>query len=382
MSGVFGAIGYGRVSTKEQADGNHSLENQRRDIPAFCQQRQFECLSYFDDPGASGDNLDRAGLQQALAFIRKNKGKVHYLVVTELSRLSREAKDQAHVMCEVRKFGVEVMSIREPNVDGTPAGKLFANMIGSFNQYFLDSLKVRTKESMQAAFKAGLYPRASNIGYVERNGPIPPGQSNKVIDRERAPLIRRAFEEIRSGKTQAEALRIVTDLGLRSHKGEPLAPQTFNAMLRRKFYCGWMHSAKWNLTVKGLHEPIISEELFEDVQRILDGKRPNVAKTRKDKNPDFPLTVFVRCGVCGKPMTGGWTTNGHSRGKKFGSYWCRNNNCTRVRKHVLEEKFFKKLERLTPDPDALRDFSKFLAKRWKQTQIDSETVTKKLAKAT
>ena len=381
-----GAVGYGRVSTKEQAKDNNSLPNQQKDVRAYCAQKNLTFERFFEDPGFTGGNLNRPEFQEMVAYLRANKRRIKYVVVNDLSRLSRDAKDQANFMCELEKLGIKLRSVKEPNVDETPAGRLFATMFGGFNQLFRDTLKERTKERMRASVEAGRFPWPAPIGYMNRNGKgkavvsLGPGQANMVPDPERAHLIRKAFELIATGRyAVAEVLRLVNGMGLRTRTGKPLSAQTLNQTLRKEVYCGWVCSPEWDLRVKGLHEPIITQKLFDDVQAILDGKKPT-ASARKRFNPEFPLKVFVRCGVCGKAMTGGWISNGHSEGRRFGYYWCHNSQCraSKLRKEVLEEALGQLLDQLTIDSEALRLFPKFVADIQKREQGDSEAITKTL----
>lgn len=60
-------------------------------------------------------------------------------------------------IAELKKLGIKTISIDEPMVDDTAAGKLAGNMLGVFNQYFSDSLSEKTKSRMQAAVKAGRF---------------------------------------------------------------------------------------------------------------------------------------------------------------------------------------------------------------------------------
>jgi hypothetical protein len=182
---------------------------------------------------------------------------------------------------------VLLRSTYESNIDETAAGELAANIHGAFNQYFSDALSEKMQDRMRASVAAGRFPWPAPIGYrnsKEKTGP------NIVPDPARAPLIRKAFELVGSGlHTKAEVLRIVTEMGLRTTRNNsPLPPQTFVEMLKKPVYCGWVCPPSLrDLRVKGLHEPLVSEELFNRVQDVLNGKKPTVA-ARKRHSPAFP----------------------------------------------------------------------------------------------
>ena len=87
-----------------------------------------------------------------------------------------------------------------------------------------------------------------------------------------------------------------------------LADQTFRDLMRNELFVGVMVDRKRGLRVQGYFEPLISRELFEAVQLILEGRRPSVtAKLRE--NPEFPLRGFVRCKTCRTSLTASFSTS-------------------------------------------------------------------------
>jgi site-specific DNA recombinase len=372
-----GAVVYLRVSTEEQANGPLNLNNQEQRCRDFCKQNGLSVVQLFTDPGVSGRSAARPEFQQMLTFCKAHRRDVFYVVVQDLSRFARNTKDQADAIVELEKHGVHVRSVYEPNVDETAAGKLAANMLGAFNQYFSDSLSEKMKDRTRASVAAGRFPWRAPIGYKNVGGQIGP---NIIPDHERAKFIRQAFELIATGLyKKTEALQILTREGLRTDSGKPLSPQTFQAVLRNPLYCGWVTvpSAEGFEPVRGLHEPIVSEELFNEVQLVLSGKKPTAAPRRKH-NPALPLKCFIKCEVCGTPLTGGFAKG---RTKKYARYWCRKKNCRAVKlsKEQLEKEFVAMLGRLRPDADSVSAFPKVAAKVWAQKQGDIEKAAKKLA---
>ncbi len=372
-----GAVIYLRVSTEEQANGPLNLSNQEQRCRNFCAQSGLSVVQLFTDPGVSGRSAARPEFQQMLRFCKDNRRDVSYVVVQDLSRFARNTRDQADAIVELERHGVHVRSVYEPHVDETAAGKLAANMLGAFNQYFSDSLSEKMKDRMRASVAAGRFPWRAPIGYKNVGGKVGP---NIVPDPERAQFIQQAFDLIATGlHKRTKVLHILTRDGLRTASGKPLSPQTFQAVLRNSLYCGWVTvpSAEGFEPVRGLHEPIVSEELFYEVQRVLSGKKPTAAPKRKH-NPALPLKCFVKCEVCGTPLTGGFAKG---RTKKYARYWCRKKNCRAVKlsKEQLESDFVAMLGRLRPDPDSVSAFPKIAAKIWAQKQGDNEKAAKKLA---
>ena len=377
-----GAVLYVRVSTDEQANGPLNLINQENRCRDYCKKNGLKVLEVFTDPGASGRSaVNRVEFQNMLAYCKTFRREVSFVIVQDLSRFARDAKDQANALFELEKNGIRVRSDYEPNVNETAAGKLAANILVAFNQHFSDALSEKMKDRMRASAIAGRFPWRAPIGYMNVGGKA---GANIKPDPRTAPLIARAFELMATGKyKKTEVLTLVTDEGLktparktqkgRTTGGEPLTAQTFQAVLRNPLYAGWiaLPSDPAFEPVKGLHEPLVTQDLFDRVQDVLDGRKPSAAPKRKF-NPELPLKFLVKCEACGTPITGGFA-QGRSK-RKYGHYWCRKRGCraVKIRKERLESAFLSKLRTLQPKDGTLADFPKVAAKVWNSKQGDFE----------
>jgi site-specific DNA recombinase len=176
---------------------------------------------------------------------------------------------------------------------------------------------------------------------------------------------------------KTEVLEIVTNEGLTTAQGKALSTQTFQCLLRNPLYAGWvtLPSDENFEPVRGLHEPIVRQEIFDRVQAILEGRKPSTAPKRK-LNPSLPLKCFVRCKDCGTPLTGGFAKG---RSKKYGHYWCRKQGCRAVKlsSERLETEFLAFLDRLGVDPEVESIFPRVAAKVWAQNQGDWQRDSKK-----
>ena len=82
---MVGAVIYVRVSTKEQTE-NLSLPTQLRACEEYCRRQGYEILERFHEEGESAKSTDRSQLQNLLTYCRLNKGRVHFVVVFNLTR--------------------------------------------------------------------------------------------------------------------------------------------------------------------------------------------------------------------------------------------------------------------------------------------------------
>jgi site-specific DNA recombinase len=141
----------------------------------------------------------------------------------------------------------------------------------------------------------------------------------------------------------------------------PVNRQTQSRMLRNPIYAGWVVSRE--IKAQGLHEPIISQELFDAVQDALDGK--NTAPiTHKKVNEDFPLRAFVLCTGCGKKLTAGWAKG---RKEKYARYWCANKKCVTkasAGRDEIEKAFLIILGMLVPTQEFLDDLPRIAKNLW------------------
>jgi hypothetical protein len=124
---MVGAVIYVRVSTKEQTE-NLSLPTQLRAREDYCRRQGYEVLERFHEEGESAKTTDRSQLQALLKFCRTHKGKVHFLVVYNLTRFAREKYDHFALRAHLKSLGISLRSVTEP-IDDTSTGKLMEGVL-------------------------------------------------------------------------------------------------------------------------------------------------------------------------------------------------------------------------------------------------------------
>lgn len=358
---VVGAVIYIRVSTREQVD-NLSLPTQLRGCEEYCRREGFHVLETFREEGESAKTADRTELNKLLDFCRKHKGKVHFVVVYNLTRFAREKYDHFALRAHLQSLGISLRSVMEP-IDDTSTGKLMEGVLAAFAQFDNDVRSERTRAGMRAALELGRWTYPAPLGY--RNSPKWSGRS-LVFDPDRAPLVRRMFQEMATGtKTKQEVLRLVTGLGLRTRHGHKLAPQTIQQMFRNPIYMAEVRSADGSIVRRGDFEPLVDEATFYAVQAVLDG-RVVVAGPRLRNHPDFPLRGFVRCETCQRPLTGSWSKG---RNKHFAYYHCQKQcRAVNISKAKLEGLFVEELALLQPSAGYMRLVNDRILQIWQHVR--------------
>jgi len=142
------AIGYIRVSTKEQADTGVSLDNQEYKIKAYSELKDLDLIEIIREKGKSGKDLKRAGVDKIIRMIENKE--IDALVVYKLDRLTRKTKDLLYLVEDVfNKNNVAFYSLNE-NIDTTTAqGKFFLTIMGAMAQMERDLISERTSDALQ-----------------------------------------------------------------------------------------------------------------------------------------------------------------------------------------------------------------------------------------
>ncbi len=118
-------------------------------------------------------------------------------------------------------------------------------VLAAFAQFDNDVRSDRRRAGMKAALELGRWVFLAPIGYI--NAPRALGKS-LMPDPERAPLVRRAFEEYATGRfTKQQLLQQVTARGLRNRRGQPLSSQASGMLLRNQLYAGIVDVAEYEV---------------------------------------------------------------------------------------------------------------------------------------
>jgi site-specific DNA recombinase len=351
------AVCYIRVSDPSQAEKVHNLPTQQHKVEERCKREGLAIAKTFVDVD-SARTTDRPEFQNMLDYCHNKKNKVTHVVFADLSRLARNVADQSVTLAKFKQLNITPISCDE-TIDDSAAGKLSVNLLGVVNQFFSDSLSERIKYRMKAGVQEGRWLWPAPIGYlnVKNNG-----VSELRIDEQRADLIRKCFEMVATrAYTLEEILRRITLLGLTTRRGQPLTKQTLSRLLRNQVYAGWVVSGENK--VKGLHQPLITQSLFDDVQDALAGKT-SAPVVHKKLNSEFPLKGFVLCASCGKKLTAGFVKG---RKEKYPRYWCWNPRCSNrvgASREEVESSFLRILGMMEPTQELLNRLPEIAKNYW------------------
>ena len=131
-----------------------SLPTQLRACEEYCRREGFEVLERFKEEGERAKTADRTELQRLLTFCRENKGKVHFVIVFNLTRFARDKYDHFALRSHLQSLGISLRSATEP-IDDTSTGKLMEGVLAAFAQFDNDVRSDRTRAGMRAALELG-----------------------------------------------------------------------------------------------------------------------------------------------------------------------------------------------------------------------------------
>lgn len=375
------AFTYIRVSTNRQVDGT-SLERQRRETIEYCREHGLRHLGHYEDRGAHAKTEKRPEFQRMLLDARKLKGKLGHIVVFSGSRFARRSAVHHKVRQELESSGIVLRSVKE-RFDETPHGRWTESVTAANAELDNDLRSEASADGMYDRALSGRWVWPAKLGYEHVHRSL--GGPSLCQDEQRAPLIREAFTMMATGKrSKEEVRRHVTAMGLRTRRGQPLAPQAFAKLLENPIYAGRVVCRKWKIDVQGDFEPIVPHEVFDAVQAILRRKRPEERRHALD-NPVFPLRRFVKCWWCGAPTTGAPSTS--RSGKKYYYYRCREPKCVgngekRGIGHVetidLHEQFADLLRSLSPEDGFGQLFRDIVRDVWKRRHGEAQELRAKL----
>lgn len=352
---------YCRVSTKEQVNEGLSLQNQRKECLKFAENKGYKVVAEpFIEEGESAKTSDRTQLIKMLSYCSENKGKIDFLIVWKLDRFSRRTEDHFMIKAMLIKYGVKLISVTEPIGEDSAQSHLMETILAGFSQFDNDIRTERARTGMQQRVREGrwVFGRIP-LGYKSEKD-----ENKKTIlakDSEASKIIERAFIEYSTGLySQAEIQKLVNTAGLKTRNGVKISKQTLNKILKNPVYAGYMPNPWENKLEEGLHEGIVSKDIFNTCQAIMRGFKPS-QMPRQRYNPEFPLRGLLRCEKCGRPLTGSKSTG---KTKRYGYYHCYRCNGVSYRSDQINEKFIELLGKVKPTKSYIKDFKAICLDVW------------------
>jgi site-specific DNA recombinase len=325
----FKVCAYVRVSTEEQAESPEgSIKNQEERIRQAVRHRMeagesVELVEVFIDAGLSAKDMKRPALQRMLNKIKL--GEINLVMVTELSRLSRNTKD----FCEMWEFledhGCEFQSLREHFDTTNAAGVLMLKSLANFAEFERRQTAERISASFKVRAERGLY----------NGGPVPFGyrppldRSGKLaVHAEEALIVQAAFQAFLDGESLSTAAKWLNANGYKLRREMDNGGQyrlghfmvsTLHNILSNKAYAGIkvFKTKEGKKEVPAVWEAIVDETTFNRVQEKLAKNFKTRKKTSSASRYPYLLSGMISCGSCGETLCG---KSAHGKNRKYPFY--------------------------------------------------------------
>jgi len=262
---------YTRKSTHKGLEKEfNTLEAQRESASAYITSQKslgwIELPDQYDDGGFSGGSLERPAMKRLLEDMKD--GKVDIVVVYKADRLSRTLRDWTALMDLFEQWGTSFSSVTETVTTTSASGRFNFNMTLSFAQLEREMAgeRVRDKVAMSRAkgmWMGGMVP----LGYdlVDKRLVVNPMEASQIVDifnqYAMCPSMTSLIAHLdRQGSITKSW---VTKTG-EKRGGLPFKKATLTRILSNPVYVGV--AVHKELRHPGQHEPIIKQELFDEVQ--------------------------------------------------------------------------------------------------------------------
>lgn len=255
---------YTRKSSEEGLELEfNSLDAQREACEAYIKSQKHEgwvlVEKQYNDGGFSGGNMDRPAFKELLNDIKKNK--IDIVVVYKVDRLTRSLMDFAKIIEVFDEHQASFVSITQQFNTTTSMGRLTLNMLLSFAQFEREITSERLRDKFEASRQKGLFVHGkAPIGYTKVG-------STLVENPETSDIVRLIFNKYLELGTIRNLHDYLIESDIKTESGKNFRKGHLNHILKNKVYVGKiMHKDK---VYDGLHEGIIDEQIFEDVQKRL-----------------------------------------------------------------------------------------------------------------
>jgi len=368
---------YCRLSQDDGLKGDsNSIQNQKNILQKFAEDHHFPNPCFYVDDGFSGGNFQRPAFQQMISDMEN--GEIGIIVTKDLSRLGR---NQLHTGLYIEErfpmFGVRYIAINDNvDTDSSESNDLmpFKNL---FNEWFIRD----TSRKIRAVLKAKAE-RGERLGTRAPYGYIKDPETKKLaVDDEAAAIVRRIFAMCASGNGPSQIARILkkeqvltptmyayTRYGMNYTCLDTAHPYNWSDsaianLLENEIYLGNTvnmkystksykdkrrveHSIEECLVFKDTHPALITQEVWDIVQRVRKNRR---RPTKMEEQNKYSGLVF--CADCGSNMV---LHRARTMSASYNHFTCRTykkdgESCTGhyIRECVLDEVVLEDLRRVT-----------------------------------
>lgn len=267
----------------------------------------------FYDDGISGRSVKkRDDFNRMIATAKEKSHPFDRIYVWKFSRFARNQEEAIVYKSLLAKHKVSVVSVSETVPEG-PFGTLVERIIEWMDEFYSLNLSVEVVRGMTEKASRGEPTCPPPFGYVMKEGRYYPDEESGAAD-----VIREIFQRYADGDGMRQIVTSFHNRGIKTKNGATIDNRRIDYILHNPCYIGYI---RWSpdgsksvsrrhydneniMTVKGHHEPIISEELWEKAQKRLAEVKASYPKyAKKAQTVAHMLKGIVRCSSCGSTLS-------------------------------------------------------------------------------
>ena len=283
---------YARKSTDVEDKQILSIDAQINELREFAEREQLGIVAELIEK-QSAKTPGRPIFNDMLARIEA--GEAEGILAWHPDRLARNSVDGGQIIYLLDTGKIKTLKFPTVRFESDPQGKFMLNIMFGQSKYYVDSLSENTKRGLREKVRRGEYPGCAPIGYLNDYR-----TKRVIVDKERAPLVRQAFEQYATGTVTLDVLRhFFAEHKILSRKGKWLGRAFISHMLSNPFYYGHFRYA--GEVHEGKHEAIISKKLSDDALAVLK-RRYKWSPFVQPVKPK-PFLGLLHCSTCGGAIT-------------------------------------------------------------------------------
>lgn len=332
------AVIYARYSSDRQND--MSIDGQIAECRKYAEAHDMIIVQEYIDRAFTATTDKRP---EFLRMIEDSKDRdFEIILVYQLDRFARNKDDSGYYKKILRENGVKVVSAMERIAEDS-SGVITEGMLEIVADWYSKQLSEKVTRGLRQRAELKKYP-----GGVMTFGYAADAEGYYILAPERAPIVKELFERVSEGETIQSIMDDFNLRGIKTTRNKPFVKNSLQHILRNERYKG-IYIFDDIIIPDGMPR-IVSDELFDDVQRILETHKHR--GRRRPKEDDYILTGKLFCGKCRAPMIGISGTSG-SRGIIHRYYSCKNapHKCNKknVKKEAIEKLIVAECQNLITD---------------------------------
>ncbi len=305
------AVLWTRVSTKEQAENNLSLDTQEKACLQYAERNHIEIDRVMGQTNESAKTEGRL-FREMIAYVSSHR-RVNTILVYSYDRFSRAGAEGIITKAYLKSKGICVVSVTQPIDGDSMAGEFLENILFLFNQFENNLRRDKCRAGMVECLERGDWFGLIPLGY--KKDPETKEKHRFIIDEKTGPLVKQMFLWKADGVDDSTIHRLINRQGLKVCRSR--VPK----ILSNPFYTGKIKNRLLGeRIIHGNHPALIDEETFAKANG-----HPVVSYTPTlNENEGTPLRGYIRCS-CGKFLTAYEVKKKHKYYYKCNTRGCHSN---------------------------------------------------------